>query len=257
MIWVHPTASEPKVPSGVCRGELSAVQSNALENIQKFQGFRFQLERESKTQIHFESRCRRLLFRRGRDGGADARQIMGRYAARAGRGLAPEPQDGRAILLSSRYAMWMGWGEELTFFYNDAYRPTLGVKHRLVIGSAGPRGLEGDLARHRAADAACPGNMAKPHGMRACCCFLERSGYPEETYHTFSYSARWRTRLARSSGCSVSSPRRPSASSASAVYPACAILLRDIGRQDYAATRCCASTAARAARPIGRICRSR
>ena len=26
------------------------------------------------------------------------------------------------ILLSSRYAMWMAWGPELTFFYNDAYR---------------------------------------------------------------------------------------------------------------------------------------
>ena len=27
------------------------------------------------------------------------------------------------ILLTSRYQMWMGWGEELSFFYNDAYRP--------------------------------------------------------------------------------------------------------------------------------------
>ena len=25
------------------------------------------------------------------------------------------------ILLTSRFAMWMGWGPELTFFYNDAY----------------------------------------------------------------------------------------------------------------------------------------
>jgi len=28
------------------------------------------------------------------------------------------------ILLTSRYQMWMGWGEALSFFYNDAYRPT-------------------------------------------------------------------------------------------------------------------------------------
>ena len=27
------------------------------------------------------------------------------------------------ILLTSRYAMWMGWGPDLTFFYNDAYAP--------------------------------------------------------------------------------------------------------------------------------------
>jgi hypothetical protein len=33
------------------------------------------------------------------------------------------------ILLTSRYQMWMGWGDALSFFYNDAYRPTLGVKH--------------------------------------------------------------------------------------------------------------------------------
>lgn len=27
-----------------------------------------------------------------------------------------------SILLSSRFAMWMAWGPELTFFCNDAYR---------------------------------------------------------------------------------------------------------------------------------------
>lgn len=32
------------------------------------------------------------------------------------------------IMLSSRFAMWMLWGPQLTFFCNDAYRPTLGVK---------------------------------------------------------------------------------------------------------------------------------
>ena len=25
--------------------------------------------------------------------------------------------------------MWLGWGQDLAFFYNDAYVPTLGVKH--------------------------------------------------------------------------------------------------------------------------------
>ena len=34
------------------------------------------------------------------------------------------------IMLDSRYAMWLGWGPEFTFFYNDAYaRMTLGPKH--------------------------------------------------------------------------------------------------------------------------------
>ena len=41
------------------------------------------------------------------------------------------PQSLRAIvrvMLTSRYAMWMAWGPDLTFFCNDAYLPTLGVK---------------------------------------------------------------------------------------------------------------------------------
>jgi len=40
------------------------------------------------------------------------------------------------ILLSSRYQMWMGWGNALSFFYNDAYRPTLGVKHTWALGAS-------------------------------------------------------------------------------------------------------------------------
>jgi len=31
-------------------------------------------------------------------------------------------------MLSSRFAMWMGWGSEFHFFCNDAYKPTLGIK---------------------------------------------------------------------------------------------------------------------------------
>src|SRR5689334_10125806 len=40
------------------------------------------------------------------------------------------------ILISSRYAMWMGWGKELTFLYNDAYAHiSLGKKHPWALGS--------------------------------------------------------------------------------------------------------------------------
>ena len=31
------------------------------------------------------------------------------------------------IMLDSRYAMWMLWGPDLTFFCNDAYLPTVGT----------------------------------------------------------------------------------------------------------------------------------
>ncbi len=91
------------------------------------------------------------------------------------------------ILLTSRYQMWMGWGEDLLFFYNDAYRPTLGVKHASALGVSarevwkeiwpdiGPR-IERVFEN---------GEATWDEGLLL---FLERSGYPEETYHTFSYS---------------------------------------------------------------------
>jgi signal transduction histidine kinase/DNA-binding response OmpR family regulator len=91
------------------------------------------------------------------------------------------------IMLTSRYAMWMGWGPELTFFYNDAYGPTLGAKHPWALGqpahqvwaeiwpAIGPR-IE-TVLQH--------GEATWDEGLLL---FLERNGYPEETYHTFSYS---------------------------------------------------------------------
>ncbi len=38
------------------------------------------------------------------------------------------------ILLTSKFEMWLGWGPEIAFFYNDAYRPTLGNKHPEALG---------------------------------------------------------------------------------------------------------------------------
>src|SRR5262249_38272863 len=39
------------------------------------------------------------------------------------------------IMLDSRYAMWLGWGPEFTFLYNDAYaRMSLGAKHPWALG---------------------------------------------------------------------------------------------------------------------------
>jgi len=38
------------------------------------------------------------------------------------------------LLLTSRFEMWLGWGPEIAFFYNDAYRPTLADKHPASLG---------------------------------------------------------------------------------------------------------------------------
>jgi hypothetical protein len=39
------------------------------------------------------------------------------------------------VMLTSRFAMWMAWGPDLTFLCNDAYLPTVGLKRDWVIGS--------------------------------------------------------------------------------------------------------------------------
>jgi hypothetical protein len=50
-----------------------------------------------------------------------------------------------AMMLTSRFEMWLGWGEDLCFFYNDAYVPTLGTKHPKALGRpsarSGPRSM--------------------------------------------------------------------------------------------------------------------
>ena len=92
------------------------------------------------------------------------------------------------ILLTSRYAMWMGWGPELTFLYNDTYgRVTLGKKHPWALGKSARevwREIWPDVGPRiqRVLD----GGSATWD--EALLLFLERSGYREETYHTFSYS---------------------------------------------------------------------
>ena len=92
------------------------------------------------------------------------------------------------ILLSSRFSMWLAWGPELTFFCNAAYRrDTLGRKYPSALGrparevwaeiwkDIGPR-IDRVLISGQAT------------WDEALLLFLERSGYPEESYHTFSYS---------------------------------------------------------------------
>lgn len=91
------------------------------------------------------------------------------------------------MMLTSRYQMWMAWGANLTFFCNDAYRPTLGVKFPWALGQkASAVWAEiwsdiGPLIDHVLRT----GEATYSEGMLL---LLERSGFREETYHTFSYS---------------------------------------------------------------------
>ena len=91
-------------------------------------------------------------------------------------------------LLDSRYAMWLGWGSDFTFFYNDAYaRMTLGPKHPWALGRSA-REVWSEIWREigpRAESVVCTGQATWDEGLLL---ILERQGFPEETYHTFSYS---------------------------------------------------------------------
>jgi PAS domain S-box-containing protein len=90
------------------------------------------------------------------------------------------------MLLTSRFEMWLGWGDDLCFFYNDAYIPTLGIKHPDSLGKPFHRvwaevydDVADQVVRVRGGEAT---------WNQALLLLLERSGYPEETYHSFSYS---------------------------------------------------------------------
>ena len=91
------------------------------------------------------------------------------------------------IMLTSRQPIWIGWGRDLIYLYNDAYQSIIGGKHPWALGKParevwneiwpeiGPMlttamgGVEGTYVEEQLL-------------------IMERNGYPEETYYTFSYS---------------------------------------------------------------------
>ena len=91
------------------------------------------------------------------------------------------------IMLTSRQPIWIGWGRELTYLYNDPYKSIIGGKHPWALGKPasevwreiwqeiGPmlsQAMGGDVGTY----------------VEAQLLIMERNGYPEETYYTFSYS---------------------------------------------------------------------
>ena len=81
------------------------------------------------------------------------------------------------ILLDSRYAMWMGWGPQFTFFCNDAYLPTVGDKQSWVLG-ASARDVWAEIwpdIGPRAEHVMKTGTATWDEGLLL---FLERSGFP-------------------------------------------------------------------------------
>ncbi|HYJ81823.1 MAG TPA: PAS domain-containing protein [Allosphingosinicella sp.] len=90
------------------------------------------------------------------------------------------------ILLSSKFPMFLAWGPELRFLYNDAYSDVLGGKHPAALGHAFEdiwaeiwADIEPLVQRALAGEATYFENLPLT---------MTRKGYSEQTWFTFSYS---------------------------------------------------------------------
>ncbi len=90
------------------------------------------------------------------------------------------------IMLTSRQPIWIGWGPELIKLYNDPYKAIVGGKHPEALGqpvSIVWREIWGDVEPRLQAVFHNEGTYDE-----ALFLMMERYGYLEETYYTFSYS---------------------------------------------------------------------
>lgn len=91
------------------------------------------------------------------------------------------------IMLTSRQPIWIGWGSDLIYLYNDPYKSIIGGKHPWAIGRPTRevwKEIWGDIGPMLATA------MKGDEGtyVEEQLLIMERNGYPEETYYTFSYS---------------------------------------------------------------------
>jgi len=91
------------------------------------------------------------------------------------------------IILTSRFAMFVWWGPELVNLYNDPYRAFLGIKHPAALGKSAREAWAEiwDQIGPRADAVLLRGESTYDESLLL---LMERHGYREETYFTFSYS---------------------------------------------------------------------
>ena len=92
-----------------------------------------------------------------------------------------------SIMLHSRYQMFVWWGKQLTYFYNDAYIPVLGKRHPWALGNSPPLVWPEiwDTIGPQAETVISEGRATWNEQLEL---IMERNGYTEETFFTFSYS---------------------------------------------------------------------
>lgn len=99
------------------------------------------------------------------------------------------PQSLRSVvqlMLSNRQLMFVAWGPELAFLYNDGYAPALGAKHPSALGRPSREvwsDIWGDIEPLVAE--ALAGGTTWSENLHLV---MERNGYPEDAWFTFSCS---------------------------------------------------------------------
>lgn len=90
------------------------------------------------------------------------------------------------LMLNSRQPMFVAWGEDLNFIYNDGYAPILGSRHPWAMGqpfkAIWPE-IWNDI--WPLIERALSGQASWMENMHLV---MERNGAPEDTWYTFSYS---------------------------------------------------------------------
>lgn len=91
-----------------------------------------------------------------------------------------------ALLLQSKFPMFVAWGPQLAFLYNDAYAEILGSKHPDALGLRFDQiwaEIWADISP--LIDAALAGQSVFQKDLPLV---MNRKGFPEQTWFTFSYS---------------------------------------------------------------------
>ena len=91
------------------------------------------------------------------------------------------------ICLDSRFPILIWWGPELVMLYNDAYAPIIGAKHPRALGQRGAECFPEiwEIIGPMLAGVRERGEATWSDDQLL---LLERNGFPEECYFTFSYS---------------------------------------------------------------------
>jgi signal transduction histidine kinase len=91
------------------------------------------------------------------------------------------------IMLDSRQPIWLGWGKDLIKLYNDPYIAIVGGKHPVALGAPASvvwKAIWREIAPMlRTVMEDDTGTYVKSQLL-----IMERNGYREETYYTFSYT---------------------------------------------------------------------